>query len=420
MASSTPKQKLSMKQWMILITVICIYFFGPTFGAVSSTLALIPDYYGIAPAMSSWISALANPSACLAGLLVGAFVGRKISYRLCAIISVLLFTVFGGLPFLWQGIPFEGLLASRFLFGLGCGCFNPLVQAIITHMFVSETARSAWIGIINIVFSIGASLGSMITGALSMNGVWQNAYAFYLFGAIPLVLAILFIHDKDILSDETPAEIQEEKQGTEKRSVPAVALAFIFVFMLSTIMTQTFFNYAPMAITDAGADPLVIGTVFTVFTIVGIVVAAGNAALWKFLRLWCFPLAFIFLTGGYAICIMGVSSGSVAMFFVASGVIGVGCCLAGLVMPMVMSVTVSAAALTLAIGLQEVAHNLGSFLSAPWLNIIGTSMGDTAMNQFIAILVFGCISTAMAIVLAAKNNKRFKNIDTSTETVEEQ
>ncbi len=413
------KQKLSTKQWLILTTVIIMYFFAPTFGAVSSTLSLIPDYYGIAPSMASWISALANPSACVAGLLIGSFVGRKISYRLSAIIALVLFTVFGGLPFLWQDIPFEMLLVSRLLFGLGCGCFNPLVQAVITHMFVNETARSAWIGIINIVFSVGASLGSMITGALAMNGVWQNAYAFYLFAVIPLIMAVLFIRDKDILADETPAEIKEEKTGQEKRTMPAVALGFIFVFMLSTIMTQTFFNYAGIAMAESGSDTLLIGTVFTVFTVVGIVVAAGNAALWKFMRLWNFPLAFLMLTLGYVFCIIGTNTGITAMFFIASAVIGIGCCIAGMVMPMVMSVTVTASALTLAIGLQEVARNLGSFLSAPWLNMVAAISGDTAMNQFIAILILGAVSTVLAFLLAAKNNKRFKNIDTSTESVEQ-
>lgn len=410
--ATTPKQKLTGKQWIILITICALYFFAPTFGAVSSTLSLMPDYYGVTPAQVSWISALANPLSCVAGLCVGAFVGKKMSYRLCAILASALFVVFGGLPFLWQSIPFEMLLVSRALFGLGCGCFAPLVQSVITHLFESETARSAWIGIINIIFSIGASAGSMITGALAMGGTWQNAYAFYLFCIIPFVLVVLFFRDSEFIKEDArTTQDEKESKPKEKRSIPAVAIMFIVLFCTSTLMTQTFFNYAGIAMAESGCDTLLIGTVFTVFTVAGIVIAALNAALWKALRLWNFPIAIGLIAFSYVLCLVGYNAGSVVWFFAASIVMGVGCCVAGMVMPMVMSVTCTAGALTLAIGLQEVARNLGSFLSAPWLQGIGAMFGDTAVVQFTATLIFGVVVTVLCCILAAKYNKRFKDVE---------
>ena len=407
-----PKQKLTGKQWIILVTIITMYFFAPTFSAVSSTLSLMPEYYGVSAATVSWISALANPLSCVAGLCVGSFVGKKISYRLCAILACVLFIVFGGLPYIWQQIPFEGLLVSRALFGLGCGCFAPLVQSVVTHMFKDETARSVWVGVINIVFSVGASLGSMITGALALNGVWQNAYVFYLFAAIPLVLVVLFFRDKEFIGDEAES-VEGEQKPAEKRHVPGVAIAFIVCFAFSTLMTQTFFNYAGIAMAESGCDTLLIGTVFTVFTIAGIVIAAANAGLWKAFRMWNFPIAFALLTVSYVLCLAGYSMGSTAMFFAASVVMGIGCCIAGMVMPMVMSITCTAASLTLAIGLQEVARNLGSFLSAPWLQGIGAIFGDTSTVQFSAALVLGIILTVVAVLVVAKNNKKLKEFDKS-------
>lgn len=410
------KQKLTVRQWIILVTVMMFYFCAPEFTAISSTLALMPDFYGVSAASVSWITAMANPSACIAGLVVGAFVGRKISYRTCALLATALFTVFGGLPFLWHGIPFGMLLVSRALFGLGCGCLAPLSQAVVTRMFTNETARSAWIGILYIVFSLGAATGSMVTGALASGGVWQYAYGFYLICIIPFVMTLVFFRDSEINPSyrsvsEKVGDLDEVAPTEQKRHIPGVAAAFIATYTLVTILTQSFFNYGGIAISESGGDTLLVGTVLTAFTVAGIVVAALNAGLWKVFRLWNFPFAFLLITAGYLCALAGYATGGIAWFFAASIIMGVGCCMAGMVMPMVMSVTCSAASLTLAIGLQEVARNLGGFLSAPWLNLIGTVFGDTPDVQFTATFIVGVVATAIAFILAAVNNRKFRNAD---------
>lgn len=405
------KQKLTGKQKLVLVVIVCVYFFAPTFNAISSTLALMPDYYGISPSAASWITVLASPLACVAGLGVGTLVGKKISYRMCAILATVLFVIFGGLPFLWRDIPFAALLASRAMFGLGCGCFAPLAQSVITHMFKDESARAAWIGIVNIIFSIGASAGTMVTGALAMDGVWQNAYAFYLFCIIPLVLVVLFFRDKEFISEEELAKTVDENKPKEKRTIPGIAITFIVLFGFSVLLTQTFYGYGGIAMAESGCDTLLTGTVFTVFTVASMVIATANAPLWKTFRLYNLPIAFLLITLGYVLSLVGYGAGNVVFFFAAAIVMGVGCCMGGMVMPMVMSVTCSAGALTLAIGLQEVARNLGGFLSAPWLSTIGIAFGDTATVQFTAVLVLGIICTVVSFIVTVKNTRKFKSME---------
>ena len=89
------------RQWGMLITILLMYFFAPTFSSVVSTFSLMPEHYGISPATVSWISSLANPTACVAGLVIGSFAGRRLSSRACAFTAMLLFSVFGALPFAW-------------------------------------------------------------------------------------------------------------------------------------------------------------------------------------------------------------------------------------------------------------------------------------------------------------------------------
>jgi MFS family permease len=389
-----------------------MYFFAPTFGAVSSTLSLMPAYYGIADSVVGYINVIANPAACIAGLFVGAFAGSKLSYKATSITAMGLFIVFGSLPFLWQGIPFEALLISRFLFGLGCGCINPVVQAVITHMIKSETARSAWIGIINAIFSVGASVGTLITGVLSNDGVWQNAYAFYIFAIIPFILIILFFKDSEISGgEERPAAAAVSDAPKEKRSIPAITWGFIIIFMFNTIITGVFFGYAGVAMGSIGIDPAMIGLVFSIFTVAGIVIALLNAAMWKLFRLWNLPISYALFAIGYVLCIIAFNTQSVVLFIVASVIIGVGCCLCGMCLPMILSVTVPAAALTFAIGLQEVARNLGSFLSSPWLQGVAAVFGDNPVSQFTAVCIASIVVAVVSAVFAVAQNKRFKDAE---------
>ena len=412
-ASSTPaRTKLSGRQMGIMVTIMVMYFFAPTFTAVSSTFALMPDVFGVAPAEVSWISGMSNILSCVAGLVIGAFVGKQLSYRVATIVATVMFTFFGALPFLWQDITWSVLLVSRALFGFGMGCFNPLTQAILTHMIKTETARAAWIGICNVIFSIGATVGSMICGALALNS-WQTAYAFYGLCIIAVVACIIFVRDKDIVTEEEKAAEAAAAAGAPKvkRTLPAVAWAHIILFTFCTILTTSFFNYLGIAMADSGADTLLVGTVLSIFTVAGIAMAALNAPMWKLLRLWNFPLSYLLIGLSYIICLLAYSTGSTALFFAASVCMGLGCCLCGMVMPMVMSVTVLPVALTLAIGLQEVARNLGGVLSSVMLNAVGAVIGDNAVSQFTASAVLGIVVCVIAGVVAFKYNKQFKNVN---------
>ncbi len=414
-SSTKAKQKLTKSQWGILITLIFLYFFAPEFGAISPTLALMPDWYGITASESAWITAFANPAECVSGIVVGLIVGRKISYKACGLISTGIFFLCGGIPFLWQSIPFIGLLIARLLFGFGVGCLMPLSQSIVTNMFINEEDRARWIGILYIVFSIGATVGTTITGALAANGVWQNAYAFYLLGIIPFVMVLLFFKDENIKVNEIAstqkAETNETNNTQEKRHIPAVAACFIIVFGLGLIITQAYFNYAGIAIAENGIDVLVTGTIFSVITGVGIVIALFNSIIWKVMRLYSFPAAFIFFVVAYAVALIAYNTGSLLFWYASAIILGFGMAFLSLSIPMVMSVTVAPAALTLAIGLQEAARNAGGFCSAIWLNVIGSLFGDKPAVQFTAIMILGIILAAVALTLAIKNNKRFKNAD---------
>lgn len=415
MATQTKtKQKLSGKQWGILITLIFLYFFAPEFGAISPTLALMPDWYGITSAECSWITAFANPAECISGIFVGLIVGRKISYKTCGLLATGIFALCGGIPFIWQDIPFAGLLVARLLFGFGVGCLMPLSQSIVTHMFIHESDRARWIGILYIVFSIGASVGTTITGALCVGGIWQNAYAFYLLGVIPFVMVLLFFKDEYIMVNQEAKKVDEAVASAskeEKRHIPGVAAAFIIVFGLGLIMTQAFFNYAGIAIAENGIDPLVVGTIFSVITAVGIIIAIFNSFIWKAMRLYSFPAAFIFFILSYAVALVAYGAASLPLWYAAAIIMGFGMAFLSLSIPMVMSVTVAPAALTLAIGLQEAARNAGGFCSAIWLNAVGSVFGDVPTVQFTAIVILGIVLAAIALVLAIKNNKRFKGTD---------
>lgn len=421
MEEEKAKLSLTKKQWGILICLACMFFLAPTFTAVSSTYALYPDYFGITAADVSWVTSITSPTACIACLFVGAFVGTRLSYRACTILATTLFTVFGGLPFLWQSMPWEMLLFCRAIFGLGVGCFNPLVQAVLMQLFKSTTVRAGVIGIFNIVFSIGNTTASMITGALSLTGSWQNAYAFYLLCIIPLVLAIIVVRDKDILGDKrtNDAEARGDAADAAKshtfgeaiKGVPGVVWIILIIAVFATIINRTFFAYAGIAMAQSGADTLMVGTVFSVFTLTGIVISAVNVGFWKLLRMYNLPLAFCFLALGHFFNILAYNMGSTPLFFAASATLGIGLCLAFLTLPVALSALVPATSLTLCIALQEVARNLGGFLNAPWVVFVGGTFGDSPLTQFTASMIMAIAVAVVAFIVVTKINKRFKDVE---------
>ena len=337
-----------------------------------------------------------------------------------------MFTVFGGIPFVWQSIPWSALLLCRFIFGLGVGCFNPLLNSILVHMFTSETARATWIGITSAVMSLSGIVAMPIVGALSNGGHWQNAYGFYAFCIIAVILAIIFIRDEDILADASKEDMEAAAQAKTEgytasawKAIPGIAIAFILVFTLCTIITGGFRDYMSQAMGNVGYTPLDVGTLMSFYSIVGTVISLFNVVLWNWFRQWGFPLAFAFLGIGFLLVLIGYNNGSLAIFYLAAIFMGIGRSLTGMCLPMIISTTVPPIAMTACMGLMSVTQNLGMFLGAPWLTTVEKLFGQDPRVQMIAFIGLAAVACILACICAAAAKKKLAAAEAAKAEAEE-
>ena len=417
------KLGINGRQFGIFIVTCLIAFFAPTFGAVNSTTVLMPDAFGVTPAAASWIGTIGSITAPIAAFIAGIIIGTKVSYRWSAILATFGFALFGAFPFLYPGLSWGMLLGSRLLFGFCGGFFNTWCNSVICRMAKNESVRATMLGINSVMFSIGASVGSMAVGALALK-TWQTGYLFYAFGIIACIAAIILVRDQFIVGEEEAVEEGEEPAeklsfGESIKSMPGVAWGFIITFAFCTCICSGFFAYVGFAMVESGANTLLIGTVLTMFTVAGIVAALANAGYWKALRAWTYPITYVLFAIGYIVAIIAYHTGSTALFFVSSIVIGIGCCWNGLAMTMVTSVLVIPTAVTFAFGCMEVFRNLGSFLATPWLMLVGKLFGDNPNSQFMGFVIMSAVAAVITFILAAAARKRVNAAEEEKEEAEE-
>jgi MFS family permease len=406
--------KLSGRQWIVMVGVLCLMFIAPTFTGVNVTLAEMTRVYGVSDAAVSYVSNIAQPACMVAGLLCGLFLGRALKFKVGAIIGTGLTVLSGLIPLIWPTLPFAALLFSRVLGGLGIGTFNPIANAIIVKMFKTETARAAWLGFGSIFFSLGVTFSSTICGLLALIS-WQMVYAFYLLAIIPLIIFIFLFKDEYIQSSDDQEQTATEKAEEKKISVklPGKVWAIMITFTLFLVTTQMFFNYVGLSLDKMGVNPAVIGTVFSVFTVGGIVNGFANAGIWKVLKQWQPPIMCLLMAVCYIIVIIATKINSVPLVYVGAFIGGVGCASTGLCFPVMLGAACTPAMLTVAISFTEIFRNMGGFVSTPFAQGVAAIAGPESGPTEVYIATIG-LSVVVSILFFLIGRKFKPDIEAMT------
>ncbi len=391
------KIKLTGRQYLVLIAVISMYFFAPTQSIISSVLAEIgATYVDVTPAGLTYLVSINNLCAVFTALMFSFLAGRKLSYKTIGIIALICFTIGGGLPaVLPDSTPFWIMLLTRAIMGLGRGCFVPIVQVVFVDMFHNETQRSTMFGVGSIFFNIGATIGTTIAGALGLIN-WRMCFIFYLFAIIPLVLFTVFFKE--------PVSSQELKR--EKIHLPGIAWAFFLLYTAAIIASQMLWNYSSSIMSVMGINTLEVGTILSMFTIAAAILAVAFVLVYRIFKMHSVAFGLAVEGLGFLIMFLGTVNPDIALplFYTGSFLIGFGCNAVTLGVPMIMSVTVPAAAITAALGLSEVFHNVGAFVSSPLSQAVFAVGGDSfpLKDIFMVTSIFAFIAAAVAIFVGSR------------------
>ncbi|MGX7775775.1 MFS transporter [Streptococcus pluranimalium] len=132
-------------------------------------------------------------------LLLSPFINRLLKERVIIVIGLLLLSVGGSLPVVFQSYPL--LLVSRILLGSGIGMLNARAINIISERFTGKD-RSRMLGLRGSMEVLGSAVLTFLAGQF-LAVSWSASFAIYAFGLLILVMYLAFV-------PEAPQEDHEQ------------------------------------------------------------------------------------------------------------------------------------------------------------------------------------------------------------------
>lgn len=251
----------------ILLCFIVALIEGLDLQSAGIAAAGIRAAFNLDPTMLGWMF-----SASIIGLLPGAFLGGCIADRIgrkkVLVVAVLLFGVFS----LWTAYAssLSGLLAARFLTGLGLGAALPNLIALCAEA-VEERQRSTAISIMYCGVPLGGATAALV--GMAAGEAWQ--WVFIVGGVAPLLIAPLML----AMLPESAAFSRQQQCAAQARPSTLSALCgegrtrvtlslWVSYFFTLTVMYMLL-NWLPSLLLDLGFSKPQAGLVQMVFNIGG-------------------------------------------------------------------------------------------------------------------------------------------------------
>lgn len=274
--------------------------------------------------------------------------------------------------------------------------------------FDKENTRASMLGIGNVCFSLGATVGNLVAGFLCLIS-WQTTYAFYLFGIIPLLLFVIFYKEPDVHKEP----VTEQQPEREKLRLPGVAWYYLFLLLIVMLLSQFNWNYIAFIATDLGYSSAVIGTIVTCFTVGAILGGFAYGIFYRLFKNYILFFAMALVIVSFAIlyaATLEVFSSALIAFYLAFFISGFSSTQFTSGIPMSLSLTVPASAVAAAMGLFFAFQNIGSFLASPVGQVYFGVLGEGAPlnNIFILGIVVSVILTIVTFFTSLKNARLAK------------
>ena len=388
--------------------VYMLYFMVAGAGAVSPALASFSEAFPEASVTTvSLIQTLPSITIIIGTLLAGVVAGKKLPFKTCGVIALVIYLIFGVLPTFWND-SLEGILVIRAICGFGMGFVSPLGAAAFLHLVKSEEERAKYLGRGGAMQQIGCVAMTLLGGVLCAID-WRYTFLAYGLCLIVLIVFVICFKEPPSLVSEASEDASDAKvKPKEKVKVPGAAVAIIVIAVLaqlmmsptmvefSFLMTEKITDLSPAVVTSA------CGVLMSVFVLGGAISSALMDKLMKLFGKFIGPVAIFVAVIGNVIIAMATS---IPMFAVGIIVFGVGWCLAIPVMNLDASRGVNEATLSLIPSLIWGLMNVGNFLASYWLGVLGIIGGSATNILLIDSGIFAVLGVAWGIVNVVRKDK---------------
>ncbi len=243
MNDDTPRQKMSVKELMIVIVIsLGSFMSGLDATIVNIALPSISKAFEVSTVTASWVLN-AYLIILVSLLLAAARLGDIRGYRNVFLAGFVIFTVGSVLCGLAPSI--EILITSRMLQAVG-GAIIAALGAVMVTSYLTPAMRGQALGIVAMFTMLGAALGPVLGGFLTSAFSWR--FIFYVNLPVGILAVLLGLH---ILPRQNPVS------PNAKIDIPGVILVFVALATLIYAMTSL---QGPDAMT--GVPALVISVLF--------------------------------------------------------------------------------------------------------------------------------------------------------------
>lgn len=336
--------------------------------------AFIPKGYSINTILliSTLPSLLIIPGSIISGMLAGI----KLKYKTLALIGILLFIIAGAAPVVTDSLA--AILIERAAFGLGLGIISPLGNALVLGLF-EDQIRAKMLGMGTVIMNIGAIILTFSSGILAGYG-WNYAFLAHTLGIISLILTLFFLPEPNIIS----AAVNTEKSKVKiPFSVWVISILFGLAFMINY---PSLLNMSSLLQQKNLGDATVAALVLMLYTFGGMISGLLFSTIFKFLKRYVVGVALVLI----AICLYGMLySNNVIVIGICMGLSGFSFSLLIPTVFMIMGMTVSPMAFTIASSIFMAVMNLCAFLATYWMGLIAALTSDIIVKPiFVGMIIF--------------------------------
>lgn len=377
-----------------LISVLAVYFAANVIFITSPAMQafateLYPEIaYGTVLLLSTISSLFMIPGSLLAGVLLG----KQISFRQMAVLSMGGIIVAGVLPFFIRTFSF--VLVMRALVGFCIGLGFPLQSTLALKLFDDEE-RPGVLGKATFVMALGSIVYMVMSGVLCDV---DASYVWLIHGVliVPLVLVLVFLKEPREAGDTKAAE----KEDGKKEKLPGMAVFSSTMFMI------IFFAFYPVilnmsAIIDyenLGTGAMT-GIISSLFTIGNALAGLIFARVYKLAGKYTVPAGLVLWIAGMAVFGFGHNLPMIMIGVIVSGIA------AQIVWPGTVnsfSEYVPESRLSLASALFVSGMNLGCFLTSFFISGVSTVTGNDnprlpCMIGLVIVIVFAAVWSVVEV-----------------------
>lgn len=282
------KNKTYLLNLIALISIYVINGAGSFENAAVQTM--VEAWPNLTPATIRLMITLPSLTSTMIMMVIGQFVGKKISFRNTLILGSLCILAGGVLPFFIH-TNWYFILACRIVLGLGMGMLSIRSSMLMLSAKPEDTAR--FIGLGAVIGSLVSAAIAPITGTLTKLG-WY--YPFLTNGIIIIALVMIMLFVKE------PEKTLEKKKASGKAKIPTLMYILLFAqFILTLVLYPLLSGISTYLVELNLGDASVAGMMLSLYTGSGIVTNLCLKQLQKTFKAYVLPFFLLLPAIGLAL-----------------------------------------------------------------------------------------------------------------------